>query len=154
MPAAAAQLYSLPAGRFCHGCCTNTLYNGTPPNAVLSMLPPYVINVAATAEVLCLYCPCMKSFPVVFSGNLRSVAQKFEYGMQKRAVMDDVIRLLHLYEAKDAMGLHKKGSAAAHATSLEWRLSMALELVACPSLLIVDCAPDSAPLAACTTPSK
>ncbi len=62
--------------------------------------------------------------------------------MQRRAIVEDVLRLLHLYEKRGVMSLHK-GAALMESSSLNWRLSMALELVACPSLLVVDCAPDS-----------
>ncbi|EIE24788.1 hypothetical protein COCSUDRAFT_62198 [Coccomyxa subellipsoidea C-169] len=61
---------------------------------------------------------------------------------QRRAIVEDVLRLLHLYEKRGVMSLHK-GAALMESSSLNWRLSMALELVACPSLLVVDCAPDS-----------
>lgn len=40
------------------------------------------------------------------------------------------------------MRLHK-GDAHAKAGSQNWRLSMAMELVACPSLLVVDSVPNS-----------
>lgn len=64
---------------------------------------------------------------------------------QKHAVVEDVMRLLHLYEERGTMRL-RKGDARAEASSLSWRLSMAMELVACPSLLVVDSVPNSGSL--------
>ena len=43
-----------------------------------------------------------------------------------------MIRLLHLHDACDDMA-----SQLAHGDSLSWRLSLAMELVASPSLLII-----------------
>ena len=64
---------------------------------------------------------------------------------QKHAVVEDVLRLLHLYEERGTMRL-RKGDPRAEASSLSWRLSMAMELVACPSLLVVDNVPNSGSL--------
>lgn len=47
--------------------------------------------------------------------------------------MGDVVRLLHLQEACDGLA-GQQGSSS----SLSWRLSLAMELVASPSILIID----------------
>ncbi len=59
--------------------------------------------------------------------------------------MGDVVRLLHLQEACDDLA-----GQVAHSSSLSWRLSLATELVASPSLLIIDGAHPSKP---CSLPA-
>ena len=63
-------------------------------------------------------------------------AMKFEETLtspQRHCIVGDVVRLLHLQEACDDMA-----GLLACDESLSWRLSLAMELVSSPSLLIID----------------
>ena len=53
--------------------------------------------------------------------------------VQRHRIIGDVVRLLHLQEACDDMA-----AELARNGSLSWRLSLAMELMASPSLLIID----------------
>ena len=53
--------------------------------------------------------------------------------VQRHRIIGDVVRLLHLQEACDDMA-----AELAQNGSLSWRLSLAMELMASPSLLMID----------------
>ena len=53
--------------------------------------------------------------------------------LQRHRIVGDVVRLLHLQEVRDELA----GQLVCK-SSLQWRLSLAMELVASPALLIVD----------------
>ena len=52
--------------------------------------------------------------------------------LQRQQIVEDVVRLLYLQEVCDELG-----SQLACKSSLQWRLGLAMELVASPALLII-----------------
>ena len=65
---------------------------------------------------------------------------KSNAAVQRHLIVGDVVRLLHLQEVCDDLA-----GQLAHNSSLSWRLSLAMELVASPTLLIIDGAHPSKP---------
>ena len=60
--------------------------------------------------------------------------------LQRQQVVGDVVRLLHLQEVRDELAGQLAGKSG-----LQWRLSLAMELVASPALLIIHGAHPSKP---------
>jgi hypothetical protein len=74
----------------------------------------------------------MASFSMVSHGKLTALMFA---SSQKQLIVEDAIRLLHLYDIRNSCipvsRQHRGGDLA-------WRMSMALQLMSCPSMLIVD----------------
>lgn len=52
---------------------------------------------------------------------------------QKQDIVDDAMRLVQLHGYRNAFP-----TEASNSRDMAWRLSMAMQLVACPSMLVVD----------------